>query len=343
MPGRRRARLTMDALSDLLRQLRFEAGVFLDARFRGPWCVRSQVTAAELPALGEAPGALVAFHYVLEGTIDVRVGEQPPHRAGPGDLILVPRNDVHLLGNDLRLPPVQAEPFIRRSPDGDLASLDHGSGEGDHRMVCGYLATPVHGHPLLASLPGLIVTTMRGQPGAEWVDSSFRYVAGEQGSRRAGSGAVVAQLASLLFVEALRRLIEGMPAEAAGWLAALRDPCLARALSALHQRVAHPWTTEELAREAFLSRSAFAERFTAVLGMPPMSYLTRWRMLVASRRLRESPASIARIAGEVGYESESTFTRAFTREIGCPPGVFRRRGVAGPAESAIPRSGRARG
>ena len=106
--------------------------------------------------------------------------------------------------------------------------------------------------------------------------------------------------------------------------AALRDPPLSRALSALHARVAHPWTTEQLAEEALLSRSAFAERFSRTLGVPPMTYLARWRMLVAAQKLRESRAPIARIAADVGYESESTFTRAFTREMGMSLGTHRR-------------------
>jgi lambda family phage portal protein len=111
------------------------------------------------------------------------------------------------------------------------------------------------------------------------------------------------------------------------------EPWLARALAALHARVQHPWTTESLAREALLSRSAFAERFTRVLGMPPMTYLTRWRMYVAARRLRESAVPIGRIAAEVGYESESTFSRAFAREMGLAPGTFRRGG--GPPGRAV--------
>lgn len=132
----------------------------------------------------------------------------------------------------------------------------------------------------------------------------------------------------MLFVEAVRGHIEKLPATATGWLAALRDLSLSRALSALHTRPAHAWTAEELAKEACLSRSAFAEKFTDTVGLPPMSYLTRWRMLLAGQRLRESSDTIAQIAERVGYESESTFSRAFTREMGVAPGTWRKTGTA---------------
>lgn len=313
----------MDALSDLLRVLRFDAGVFLDACFRGAWCFRSQVSPSECgPGVGRR-AALSAFHFVLDGDIAVAVEGRPPLRASGGDLILLPRNDVHLIGNDLALPPAVVE--VDEPARQPVARIDAGSGPGPgDRLVCGYLASEAGELPLLAGLPPLLVVTTRDRPGAAWIASSFRYAAQEHAARRPGSQRIVAQLATLLFVEAVREHVERLPAEATGWLAALRDPPLARALGALHARIAEPWTTEALAREAFLSRSAFAERFARVLGQPPMRYLTTWRMQVAARRLRESPATVARIAAEVGYESESTFSRAFAREMGQAPGAWRR-------------------
>lgn len=125
-------------------------------------------------------------------------------------------------------------------------------------------------------------------------------------------------------VEALREYTAGLPLERTGWLAALRDPAIGRALARMHAHIAHPWTTETLAAEALLSRSAFADRFTQLLDVPPMSYLTRWRMRVAAQRLRETVHPISQIAADVGYECEATFTRAFKREMGRGPGQYRR-------------------
>lgn len=322
----------VDALSDLLRVLRFDAGVFLDARISMPWCYRSQVTPAECgPGLGPRAG-ISAFHYVLDGTIHVSVEGGPVHRAGPGDLILLPRNDVHLIGSDLHLPP--SELTLDEVPDDGIAHVDLGGSADGERIVCGYLASASGPEPLLAGLPALLVVSSHGRPGAAWIESSFRYAAQEYAARRPGAQRIIAQLATLLFVEAIREHIAGLPADAVGWLAALRDPPLARALAAVHARIAAPWTTESLAREAFLSRSAFAERFARVLGQPPMAYLTGWRMRLAAQRLRESQVGIAQIAAEIGYESESTFSRAFRRAWGVAPGAWRRGTQAAAAEVA---------
>lgn len=314
----------MDALSDLMRVVRFSGGIFLEANFRAPWCVQAQIAPADCGPNVKADGGLVAFHYILDGSMQVRLGTKAPRSAGPGAIILLAHNEPHLLGSDVTLPPADARPLIRRANEHDLAHIDFGTGpQVRNRFVCGFLATTMRNHPLLTALPSLLVTDLRGRPCAEWAESSFRYAAREHAARRAGSQEILARLSEMLFVEAVRGYIEALPGDATGWLVALRDPSLSRALGALHARPTHPWTAEELAKEACLSRSAFAERFTDTVGLPPMSYLTRWRMLLASHRLRESSETIAQIAAAVGYESESTFSRAFTREMGVAPGAWR--------------------
>lgn len=316
----------MDALSDLLRVVRFSGGLFLEAKFNGQWCVRSKVEPADLGPGVRVGEGLVAFHYVLEGQMQTRLGNESPRRVGPGNLVLLAHNDSHFLGSDVTLPPREAGPLVRKAGAHELARIDFGDAKkpGCH-FVCGFLATAVREHPLLTALPPLVVADVRGRPCAEWVASSFRYAAREHAACRPGLQEILGRLSELLFVEAVRGHIEKLSADATGWLAALRDPSLSRALAALHARPAHPWTAEELAKEACLSRSAFAERFASVVGLPPMSYLTRWRMLLAGQRLRESSDTIAQIAATVGYESEFTFSRAFRRQMGSAPGAWRRR------------------
>jgi AraC-like DNA-binding protein len=317
----------MDALSDLLRVLRFSGGLFLETNFRAPWCVRAQIAPEDCGPGVKTEGDLAAFHYILEGRLQVRLGKETPRSAGPGELVLLARNDSHLLGSDVTLPAIEGRRLIRRTGEHELAQIDFGTGQVKNRFVCGFLATATRKHPLLLALPTLLVADLRGRPCAEWVESSFRYAAREHSAAGPGSQATIARLSELLFVEVVRGYIEQLPAQATGWLAALRDPPLARALAALHARPAHPWTAEALAKEACLSRSAFAERFASTLGMPPISYLAQWRMLLAGQRLRESSETIAQIASSVGYESESTFSRAFTREMGLAPGAWRSRGA----------------
>jgi AraC-like DNA-binding protein len=157
-----------------------------------------------------------------------------------------------------------------------------------------------------------------------WIESSFRFAAHQLAEGRIESPAVLAKLAELLFVEAVRRYVRSLPPEASGWLAGLRDPVVGRALALLHSRMTHRWTTEELAQEIGLSRSAFAERFTSLMGEPPMRYLANWRMQVAAQRLKSSYEPIARIAFEIGYESEAAFNRAFRRTFDMPPMAWRK-------------------
>jgi len=142
---------------------------------------------------------------------------------------------------------------------------------------------------------------------------------------RAGSETVLAKLSELLFVEAVRRYADSLPEGQTGWLAGLRDPYVSRALARLHGRIDSPWTVDELGREVGLSRSALADRFTRLIGMPPMQYLANWRMEVAAQKLRDTHAPMARIALDVGYDSEAAFTRAFKRHFDIPPATWRRR------------------
>jgi AraC-like DNA-binding protein len=317
----------MDALSDLLRVVRFSGGLFLESNWRAPWCVRSQVVPQDCGPGLKAGGGLVGFHFVLDGRVQVRVGSEPPRIAGPGSIILLSRNDPHLLGSDVAMPPMDARPLIRKAEEDLLARSDFGTGrQVKSHFVCGFLATAMRDNPLLTALPPLLVANLRGRPCAEWADASFRYAAREHAARRPGSQEILARLSEMLFVEAVQGYIDGLPGHATGWLGALRDPSLSRALSALHLRPARGWTAEELAKEACLSRSALAERFTSTLGLPPMSYLTRWRMLLAGQRLRESSDTLAQVAAAVGYESEFSFSRAFARETGVTPGAWRKSG-----------------
>jgi AraC-like DNA-binding protein len=165
---------------------------------------------------------------------------------------------------------------------------------------------------------------VRATASGAWIESSFRFAASEIAAGRIGSTTVITKLSELLFVEAVSQFVGSLPAERRGWLAGLRDPQVGRALAALHSRPSEAWTAENLALEVGMSRSAFAERFTSLVGQPPMQYLTLWRMQVAAQHLREGHGTVAQIAFEVGYESEAAFSRAFKRQFGTSPGIWRR-------------------
>lgn len=312
----------MDALSDLLRVIRLSGGVFLDGAFTAPWCVNSRVGPEDFRGAEQMPASLVAFHYVIDGRMVLAIDGAEPVDVRAGQMVLLPRNDPHVLCSAPGLPPADPEPALQQV-DGGLMQLVLGGGGEPTRLVCGFVGSDVKRHPLLEALPTVFVLDVSRQPCAEFVAASFRYAAQEVASGRAGSETVLAKVSELLFVEAVRRYADTLPPGRQGWLAGLRDPAVGRALALMHARVAHAWTTEQLAAEVNLSRSAFAERFTQLVGVPPITYLTDWRMQVAAARLRDSARPIAQIAGEMGYESEATFTRAFKRALGVAPGRYR--------------------
>ena len=314
----------MDALSDLLRVVRLSGGVFLDAEFSAPWCVAAQVGAEDCRLVMAEPARVIAFHYVVAGRLLLQVAAELPVELRSGTIVLLPRNDAHTLASETGLQPVSGDRLMQADPGGGLARIRYGGGGESAHIVCGFVGTEARHHPLIDALPSTLVLDLNGKPAGEWISSSFRYAAGELAAVRAGSAIVLAKLSEAMFVEAVRCYLETLPADRRGWLAGLRDPVVGRALALLHTQLARAWTAEELAREACLSRSAFADRFTALIGVPPIKYLTTWRMQVAAQRLRESRRSMAQIAADVGYESEAAFARAFKREFAMSPAQWRK-------------------
>jgi AraC-like DNA-binding protein len=323
-PGRKAG---MDALSDVLRVAHLTGGVFLHAEFFAPWCIAARVAPEHcMPALAPA-SHLILYHYVVEGDVHIRVeGDDGEDLViGPGEVVLLPRNDLHLIGSDLSLPPVAGSDIIHPPTDGGLFSIHHGGGGGRTRMVCGFLGcASAEGNPVISTLPPLLKFNVEQGGAAEWIRATFQYAAEEVSAGRPGSETVLAKLSELLFVEAVRRYAEALPDGQTGWLAGLREPYVARALALLHRDVTRRWTVDDLGREVGLSRSAFADRFIRLIGVPPMHYLAGWRMQVATQKLRNTSASLAQVAEIVGYDSEAAFSRAFKKAFGSAPATWRR-------------------
>jgi AraC-like DNA-binding protein len=316
----------MDALSDVLRVANLTGGVFLHAEFFAPWCVATKVSPDHCtPALGAAPH-LIPYHYVAEGRIQLRVegtGERLDLQAG--EVVVLPRNDLHIMGSDLDLPPVPGSEIIRLPARGQLWTMRHGGAGERARVVCGFLGCDgPDTNPVLTSLPSVVKLTLQEGAAAEWIRSTLRFAAEEIAGGRPGSETVLEKVSELLFVETVRRYAESLPDDQTGWLAGLRDPYVARALALIHHEVARPWTVDDLGREAGLSRSALADRFIRLIGVPPIQYVARWRMRVAMQKLRTTAASLAQVADMVGYESEAAFSRAFKKAIGTAPATWRR-------------------
>lgn len=322
-PGRRR----MDALSDVLRTAHLTGGVFLHAEFLAPWCITSQLTPEDCsPFLGPTPH-LILYHYVIEGEVHVRVEADgaAPFTLRPGEVVLLPRNDRHLLGSDLSLPPVESHTLICPPDGGGLYTIRHGGNGPRTRLVCGFLGCDnADGNPIIATLPAALRLDVEEGGAAEWIRSTFQFAAHEVAAGHPGSETVLAKLSELLFVEAIRRYAGSLPQGESGWLAGLRDPYVSRTLALFHRDMTRAWTMDELGRAVGLSRSALAERFTRLIGTAPMHYLANWRMQVARHQLRSTSASLAQVAEAVGYESEAAFSRAFKKTFGVAPATWRR-------------------
>lgn len=314
----------MDLISDVLRDLRLASAVLSLSEFRAPWGVAKG-------AVGGAP-----FHAILEGRCFIAIGDDAPVELQAGDLVVLPHGASHAL---FSAPDVPRTPFkqvleangvrpawtpaTRLKPPA-LLTL---GGEGAlTRAASGVFSfrESARNH-LLDALPPLIHVRGRDGQAPAWLQSSLRLLVDEAASEDPGSLTIAERAADIMFVQAVRHAIQQAPTATRGWLRGLSDAPIARALARIHDRPGAPWTVASLAKEAGMSRTVFAARFSECVGQSVMDYVTAQRMRIAADLLAESDAPIARIANEVAYESDISFSKAFRRWAGSPPGQYRRR------------------
>ncbi len=314
----------MDVLSEVLKVVRLDAAVFFNCEFSAPWCFYSPKAPLAVPLLSPGASRLIIYHMLVDGRAYLRVEDGERVELRPGDIVTLPHGQGHFIGNG------DTEEFIdgRNALPGLLArglELVRAGGGGEPSLfICGFLACDGDlCHGFFKTLPPVVKVNVRDDDSGRWLENSLKFSVQEAAAGRDGSKAMLAKLSELAFIETLRRFVRELPAEQTGWLAGARDPAVGRALALLHQDHARPWTISELATEVGLSRSALADRFRHYLGEPPMAYLTNWRLLLGARLLASTNRSVADVAGEVGYESEASFNRAFKRKYGEPPARYR--------------------
>jgi AraC-like DNA-binding protein len=301
--------------------VRLDGAYFYAVEAAEPWIVESAHARELRPQILPRSEHLIAYHILTEGHCYVRLMGEEPVEMLPGDVIVFPQGDPNVMssGRDLRAPNVTTS-FPKRYPDTVILS---GGQPLAASFVCGFLGCDHRPfNPLLASLPRMLHVRRMS---SGWLDSFARQVTKEAQMGRPGADGVLTRLAELMFIELLRRYLEELPPGQTGWLAGLRDEVVGRVLSLIHARPGHPWTLEELAREASSSRSSVAKRFVELMGQPPMQYLTQWRMQVAANLLSQTDAKMIAIAGDVGYDSEAAFSRAFKKATGVAPGGWRKK------------------
>jgi AraC-like DNA-binding protein len=297
-------------------------------RMSGTFYVRSELTAPWGLTLPSDAGSLW-FHVVNAGGGWLEVDGAEPRYMGPGDFALVPHGEGHVIRSEADAPTPRVEALPHDYASDRYAVLRHGGGGAATSVVCG---TVRFGHPaarnLVALLPKIIVVpapaTLVVPPETEWMQSTLRLIAAEASVLRPGGEAVITRLSDILVIQAIRAWIVRDPAAQTGWLGALQDPRIGRAMSLVHRDPARPWSVASLARETAMSRSAFAARFTELVGEPVMRYVTRWRMHVALDWMQHDDVAVAELAARLGYDSEAAFSRAFKRTVGLSPGAARR-------------------
>jgi len=316
---------TTDPLGEALHVLRMSGTFYCRSELAAPWGL----------TLPPDPQAMW-FHVVTAGRCLLDVDGADVRPLAPGDFALVPHGDGHRVRSEADVAAPRVETLPHDYASDRYAVLRHGGGGAHTTLICG---TVRFDHPaardLVELLPRTIVVEPSASPRTEWMQSTLRLITDEARALRPGGEAVITRLSDILVIQAIRSWIETDPAGRGGWLGALQDPRVGRAISLVHRDPARAWTVGSLARELAMSRSAFAARFTELAGEPVMRYVTRWRMNVARDRLQHEGATVAELAGHLGYESEAAFSRAFKRTLGISPGAAKRQAVAAPtAETA---------
>lgn len=324
-----------DPLGEILHFVRMSGAFYCRSELSAPW-------ALALPPRDDC----VSFHVVTNGSAWLDVGDDR-RLLKAGDLALVPHGKGHLLSSDPDASPASIGDLDHEYVSDRYAILRHGGGGAATTIICGAVRFdhPASRH-LVALLPGVIHLKSSGFDQIDWLSNTLRFMASEARELRPGGETVITRLADILVIQAIRSWLEQGFTAHAGWLSALQDRQISRAVVLMHRDPERPWTLATLAAEVAMSRSAFSERFTRLVGEPVMRYLARWRMQLALTWLQRQEASPAEAASRLGYRSEAAFRKAFRRYNGLSPGGVRQRRAGapgGPTRFAAVRANRAAG
>jgi AraC-like DNA-binding protein len=317
----------MDVLSDVLTTVHLRSAIRFCPELSAPWGI-------SVPAQTDR----AVFYFLSRGSgyLESSVTPEAVPLAG-GDLVMLPNGDAHKLRDRLDSPVVPLGNVLEGAccEGRPVPTAQHGGGGEKSSLVAGYFIFEDRAtNHLLATLPHLIYIPSEEGCTVPWLDATLRFLSSESNSNVPGATIVLDRLTDVLFIQIVRAYIarhekpEKECREQAGVLRALIDPKMGRALEAIHEHPNHPWTVAELASRAGMSRTAFAMRFSSMIGIGPLDYVRKWRMLKAADLLRRNETSLDDVAGRVGYESGAAFSKAFKREMGVPPGLYRKRPLA---------------
>jgi AraC-like DNA-binding protein len=336
-------RAEMDVLSDVLRVVRLSGAVFFTVDFSSPWALESPIPDKLASAVMPQAECIVLFHILVDGECEVVCQGHPVTTMEGGDVVVFPRGDQHTMRSHGAGAAMPLTSIFTPGKSGERPLLAHGGGGSTSRFVCGYLNCDQRFGPLVEALPTMLVVRSRDdyssidavdargsrptvvpQGSGTWLGTTLKFTVNEARMARPGSAAMLGRLTELMFVEILREYMQRLPDSQGGWLAAVNDAHVGRALRLLHADPQRAWTVDELAREVAVSRSVLAQRFRDLVGDAPMRYLANWRMQLAKQMIRDGKGNIQEVAARVGYDSDAAFNRAFKRATGSPPATWRK-------------------
>jgi len=305
-----------DALTDVLKTLKLRGRVFCCSELYAPW-------AMSLPTSDYAH-----FHVVERGSAWLQLAdENQPRPLASGDLVIVPHGRGHVLSDNPKTRPKPLSQLIKSGTGGTGGCylMEFGGGGALTQMICGSFQFDNDlRSPLRSILPALIHLRHEQSRLSEWLEPTLRMLAHEARQPRPGSETLISRLLDIIFVQALRAWIVSEPQESGGWLGALRDPQIGTALGLMHREPERAWSVDSLAQAVSMSRSPFAAKFSALVGEPPLTYLTRWRMHLASSLLTSERLNVGEVAERIGYQSDAAFSKAFKRHFGYSPLTMKR-------------------
>lgn len=305
----------VEVMGKLLRSIRVQSSVFARPELRAPWGLKLDNRGA-------------AFHIVMQGRCYVAAdGSRSPIELSEGDFVVIPRGGGHTVRDDPATKAVNLTSVLENTkPEGDGVFRLGGNGSLT-RLICGNVSfEPLTFEPLLKILPPVMHVKRRSERLAPWFQGALEQIHDDLTAGRPGADVVVARFADILFIQAVQAYLEeDAEAHASGWPAALRDRHIGEALALLHLHPARAWDVAALARESGLSRSAFAARFSTLVGESPLRYHNRIKLAAVAERLRSSDETVSAIAEAFGYDSPSGLNKGFKHQFGQTPGEYRRR------------------
>lgn len=315
-----------DLLSDLLGTMHLTGTVLFQAEFREPWLVETQGSQRLARVLPFRTEHIVPFHIIAAGGCNLEMPDGKTAWLDEGDAILLPYGEKHRLGGREVASPVQFGEILPQPPWSGIPFVQHGGSGAVTRIICGFVqCDELLFHPLLRHLPSLMHVRPDGGEGDGWLANTIRHTVSEVGRPMPGSRSMLPRLTEVMFVEILRRHIQGLTGEAVGWFAAVNDPVAGKALKLMHAEPLRHWSIDELTRSAATSKTVLADRFKHYFDQPPMQYLAAWRMQLAAQQLKSDAAPVKTIADRTGYVSEAAFSRAFKRHFGSSPADWRKK------------------